>query len=61
VDYATARRSDTQRFARYFWGLQQRGINTAPSQFEAMFVSGAHDQQHIEKTVLASYEALGIL
>ncbi len=59
VDYTTAKTSDTKRFARYFWGLQQQGINIAPSQFEAMFVSGAHSPQDIENTILAGYEALG--
>lgn len=59
VDYTTAKTSDTKRFARYFWGLQQRGINIAPSQFEAMFVSSVHSPQDIEKTISAAYEALG--
>jgi glutamate-1-semialdehyde 2,1-aminomutase len=58
IDYSSAKRSDTKRFARYFWKLQQQGINIAPSQFEAMFVSSAHSPQDIEKTVAASCEAM---
>jgi glutamate-1-semialdehyde 2,1-aminomutase len=61
VDYTTARSSDTERFARYFWGLQQRGINIAPSQFETLFVSSAHTRQDIEKTIQAHYEVLEIV
>ncbi|MBQ27609.1 MAG: glutamate-1-semialdehyde-2,1-aminomutase [Nitrospiraceae bacterium] len=51
VDFATAKTSDTTMFARYFHGLLNRGIYTAPSQFEAMFLSLAHTPQMIERTI----------
>lgn len=43
TDYASAKRSDTQRFARFFHTLLARGVFLPPSQFEAAFVSTAHD------------------
>lgn len=50
TDYDTAQTSDTRAYARYFKYLQSNGIYTAPSQFEAMFVSYAHSDEDIEKT-----------
>jgi glutamate-1-semialdehyde 2,1-aminomutase len=45
VDYASARRSDTQRYARFFHALLERGVYFPPSQFEASFLSTAHDDE----------------
>lgn len=50
VDYSTAKTSDTEQFAEYFAYLQQNGIYSAPSQFEAMFVSIAHSNEDIDYT-----------
>lgn len=50
TDYETALTSDTAKYARYFGLLLDQGIYTAPSQFEAMFVSDAHTQEDIERT-----------
>lgn len=50
TDYETAKSSDTKKYADYFNYLQSNGIYTAPSQFEAMFVSVAHTDEDIEKT-----------
>lgn len=50
TDYESAKTSDTHRYAEYFRYLQDRGIYTAPSQFEAMFVSAAHDDKDIGYT-----------
>ncbi|MEW6416943.1 MAG: glutamate-1-semialdehyde 2,1-aminomutase [Nitrospirota bacterium] len=58
VDYKTAKTSDTSRFSRFFSGMLRRGINIAPSQFEAGFISLAHSEKDIEKTVRAAYESL---
>ncbi|MCR4436335.1 MAG: glutamate-1-semialdehyde 2,1-aminomutase [Clostridiales bacterium] len=60
VDFKTATKSDTNRFARYFAGMLERGIYTAPSQYEAMFVSYAHSDEDIEKTAQAIHEAFSI-
>jgi glutamate-1-semialdehyde 2,1-aminomutase len=57
-DYATAKTSDTTKFARFFCGMLQRGINLAPSQFEAGFMSLAHTDKDIRNTVKAAYETL---
>ena len=48
VDYTSAKRSDTARFARYFKFLLEQGIYLAPSQFEAIFLSDAHTEADID-------------
>lgn len=48
--YDSAKLSDTQKYAEYFGYLLEKGIYTAPSQFEAMFVSAAHSDKDIEYT-----------
>ena len=50
VDYAAAKTSDTDRFAKYYSYMLDNGIYAAPSQFEAMFVSYAHSDEDIEYT-----------
>jgi glutamate-1-semialdehyde 2,1-aminomutase len=58
TDYASARRSDTARYAGYFRGMLDRGVFLAPSQFEAMFVSAAHTGEDIARTIEAARESL---
>jgi glutamate-1-semialdehyde 2,1-aminomutase len=58
IDYKTAKTSDTSKFSRFFSNMLARGINMAPSQFEAGFISLAHTEKDIEKTVKAAYESL---
>lgn len=58
TDYETAKRSDLQRFNRYFAALLDLGISIPPSQFEGMFVSTAHTEEDIEATIAAQREAL---
>jgi glutamate-1-semialdehyde 2,1-aminomutase len=58
VDYTTAKTSDTSKFARFFRGMLQSGINLAPSQFEAGFISLAHTAKDIDATVRAAYKTL---
>ena len=57
-DYAEAATSDTARFARFHRALLDRGVMLPPSQFEAWFVSLAHDEALIDRTVEAVGEAL---
>ncbi len=57
-DYATAKTSDTAKFSKFFSGMLQRGVNLAPSQFEAGFMSLAHSEKDIENTIKAAYETL---
>ncbi|MCS7259812.1 MAG: glutamate-1-semialdehyde 2,1-aminomutase [Anaerolineae bacterium] len=54
TDWASAKRSDTQRFARFFQAMLEQGVYLAPSQFEAGFVSLAHDDMVIESTITAA-------
>lgn len=58
IDYSTAKTSDTGKFARFFRGMLRRGINIAPSQFEAGFISLAHTKKDIDKTIQAAYESM---
>ena len=53
VDYTSAKSSDTKAFSEYFKGMLAQGIHMAPSQFEAMFVSFAHTDEDIDKTINA--------
>ncbi|MFL6037084.1 MAG: glutamate-1-semialdehyde 2,1-aminomutase [Gaiellaceae bacterium] len=54
-----ARSADTDRYAALFRHLLERGIYVAPSQFEAMFVSLAHGDEEIDRTVEAAAELAG--
>jgi glutamate-1-semialdehyde 2,1-aminomutase len=55
---ADARRSDGVAFAKFFHGMLRRGINLAPSQFEAMFISLAHSDADLNQTIEAAREVL---
>jgi len=57
-DWPSAAKSDTARFARFFRALLERGVYLAPSQYEACFVSAAHDDAVIAETVAAIGGAL---
>ncbi|WP_027719419.1 glutamate-1-semialdehyde 2,1-aminomutase [Desulfovirgula thermocuniculi] len=57
VDYTSACTSNTSRFAAFFWSMLNRGIYLPCSQFEAIFLSLAHTEEHIERTVEAAREA----
>lgn len=56
TDWDVAARSNRAHFARYFWGLLDRGIYLPCSQFEALFVSAAHTEADIETTIRAARE-----
>ncbi len=56
-DYTSASRADTARYARLFHALLEEGVYLAPSQFEAAFVSTAHDADVIEETRAAVMRA----
>jgi glutamate-1-semialdehyde 2,1-aminomutase len=61
TDYASARGSDTGRYASYHREMLDRGVFLAPSQFEAMFVSIAHTDDEIQATIDAARESLGAI
>ena len=52
-NFDDAQRSDTDRYGALFRHLLERGIYIAPSQFEAMFVSLAHGDEEIDRTIQA--------
>jgi len=58
TDYASAKTSDTQKFARFFHAMLERGIYLPPSQFEAAFISLAHTEADVGSTLSAAREAL---
>ena len=58
TDWESAARSDTQRYAKFFWGMIDRGVYLPCSQFEAMFVSTAHTSEQIDETIMAADDAL---
>jgi glutamate-1-semialdehyde 2,1-aminomutase len=60
-NFADAKKSDLKRFAAFYRGMQAEGIYLAPSQFEASFVSGAHDDEAIEQTVKAAETVLTLI
>jgi glutamate-1-semialdehyde 2,1-aminomutase len=57
TDYASARAADTARFQRFFHSMLEAGVYLAPSQFEAGFVSTAHTERDIDRTIEASQRA----
>ncbi|MHB9038880.1 MAG: glutamate-1-semialdehyde 2,1-aminomutase [Armatimonadota bacterium] len=56
-DYASAKLSSTDTYARFFQAMLDRGVYLAPSQFEAAFVSAAHGPSEIEYTIKTAGEA----
>lgn len=57
VNFDTAKTSDLDRFRRYFAAMVQEGVSVPPSQFEGMFISGAHTVEDIDATIEANYSA----
>jgi len=57
-DYAGAKKSDTALFSAFFHQMLARGIFLPPSQFEALFVSAAHSEDDIDRTIAAARESL---
>ncbi len=58
TDYQSAKRSDAQRFAQFFHALLKRGVFFPPSQFEAAFLSVAHNEEALALAKNAITEAL---
>lgn len=54
--YDQARACDLERFAKWYRGLLEHGIYAAPSQFEAMFLSTAHQEEDIDAILVAAEE-----
>ena len=49
------------RFSTFFRGMRDRGVMLPPSQYEAWFVSHAHDEAVVDHTIAAAHEAIGAL
>ncbi len=58
TSWDSASRCDTARFAKYFWGMLNRGVYLPCSQYESMFISAAHTEADIEATIVAAKESL---
>ena len=57
TDYASAKKSDTAKFGRFFQEMLKRGFLLPPSQYEALFISAAHSDEDIAQTLAAVTEA----
>ncbi len=60
-NFDDAKTSDLEKFSTFYNGLRQAGVYVAPSQFEALFVSAAHQNEHIEATIAAAERVLSQL
>jgi glutamate-1-semialdehyde 2,1-aminomutase len=56
-DYASAKLADTARYGRFFHSMLESGVYLPPAQFESMFVSLAHQQVDLERTIAAASAA----
>jgi glutamate-1-semialdehyde 2,1-aminomutase len=57
IDWNSAKRSDTKRYAQFFQNMLEQGVYLAPSQFEAAFLSTAHSSADVERTIKAARTA----
>ena len=60
TDWASASKSDTKAFARFFQGMLDNGVYLPPSQFEAAFLSIAHTEQDIQQTIAVAKQAFAV-
>src|SRR6185369_11751341 len=58
TDFDSAKTSDTAKFRSYFGQMLDSGAYLPPSQFEACFISAAHNKDDFDKTIAAHYKAL---
>ena len=58
VDYETSAAADQEAFKVWFKAMLEQGIYVAPSQFETLFMSGAHTDEEIDRTIEAAGKAL---
>lgn len=60
-NYDSALKADTKMYAAFFREMLKRGVYLPPSQFESVFLSAAHTEEDVEKTLEAAESAAGIL
>jgi len=58
VDFCSAKNADTKKYARYFTGMLKGGVYLAPSQFEASFISLAHSEADLDRTLAVQRRVL---
>ncbi|MEE2993716.1 MAG: glutamate-1-semialdehyde 2,1-aminomutase [Gemmatimonadota bacterium] len=58
TSYDTASSSDADVYSKYFWNMLDRGVYLAPSRLETGFVSLAHTEEDIDRTIGAARESL---
>ncbi|HEY5315709.1 MAG TPA: glutamate-1-semialdehyde 2,1-aminomutase [Pirellulales bacterium] len=61
IDWPSASRSDTKAFGKFFWGLIDRGVYFPCSQYEALFISTAHTEADIDRTITAAAQSLAAI
>jgi glutamate-1-semialdehyde 2,1-aminomutase len=57
-DFASATSANTQRYSTFFRGMLMRGVYPPPSQFEAWFLSAAHTEKDVDKTIRVARDAM---
>src|SRR5207253_875362 len=57
-DYQSATSASTDRYGQFFRGMLARGIYLPPSQFEAWFLSTAHTERDVDRTIAAACAAM---
>jgi glutamate-1-semialdehyde 2,1-aminomutase len=60
ANYDDAKTADVGMFARFFSALLERGVYFAPSAFESLFLSTAHSDEDIERTIAAAADAFRV-
>jgi len=61
IDLDSSMSSDASYYAKYFKQMLKRGVYLAPSAYEVAFVSAAHSEEDIDRTIAASYESLKVI
>ena len=58
ANFEDAKTCDLDLFSKFYQGMRQQGVYIAPSQFEALFLSTAHSDEHIDATVSAAEKVM---
>jgi glutamate-1-semialdehyde 2,1-aminomutase len=61
TDWDSAAKSDTEAFGRFFRSMLDNGVYLPPSQFEAAFLSTAHTEEDIQRTINAAKQAFALM
>ena len=61
TDWASAEKSDTKAFGRFFRAMLENGIYLPPSQFEAAFLGAAHSEKDVQQTIKAAKQAFAMV